>query len=328
MSRRGVNKMEKNEETVEDEGRIVEENGEIMVREEEKSAEEPELDPKGQSEEDNLETEETEEPNNSPGEESDNSEAKAKEPAESEGEPTKFKGKSRDDLVAMVESGTQSISKLSDENKNYRSKLKDIDVDPQEVKKKLSADDFRGQFQKEKNKLNYLDPDIETEDYEKQQTIVNQLESDWLEKRQDEILDRKLNDNENTVFIEKQKKKFQDDGIEVENFNELTDQAKEYAVNGRLNEGSYQKALIDKYGFEKVSSFYNIKAESKVRSDIKKATTNQDKRINVNESGRGVRSKLLNIDKMSPRDRANLLESLNPAELQKLVDLREEKGIM
>jgi len=43
----------KNEETVEDEGRIVEENGEIMVREEEKSAEEPELDPKGQSEEDN-----------------------------------------------------------------------------------------------------------------------------------------------------------------------------------------------------------------------------------------------------------------------------------
>ncbi len=31
---------------------------------------------------------------------------------------------------------------------------------------------------------------------------------------------------------------------------------------------------------------------------------------------------------MSPRDRANLLESLNPAELQKLVDLREEKGIM
>lgn len=313
---------EKNEEKVEEtEENIVEQDGEIMVRQDvEESEEEPETDPKGQSEEDNSETEEANE------QDEDSQSTESEESVKDE--PTKFKGKSREDLLKMVEDGTHTISKLSDENKNYREKLKDVDVDPQEIKKKLTAEDFKQSLSKERDKLNYLDRDLNKDEFDKQQAVVNQLESDWLEKRQDEKIDKRLNDNENAVFIEKQKAKLEKDGVKVDDFDEITEIAKQYSNNGKLDEGSYQKALIDKYGLNTVMSFYNTKVEDKVRKDIKKAGKNQDKRINVNESGKGVRRKLVNLDKLSPRERDQVLDSLSTSDLQKLVEMREKKGIM
>lgn len=206
--------------------------------------------------------------------------------------------------------------------------LKNVDVDPQEIKKKLTAEDFKQSLSKERDKLNYLDRDLNKDEFDKQQAVVNQLESDWLEKRQDEKIDKRLNDNENAVFIEKQKAKLEKDGVKVDDFDEITEIAKQYSNNGKLDEGSYQKALIDKYGLNTVMSFYNTKVEDKVRKDIKKAGKNQDKRINVNESGKGVRRKLVNLDKLSPRERDQVLDSLSTSDLQKLVEMREKKGIM
>lgn len=305
-----------------DESKIVSNDDGIFIRQdkEEESKEEPELDPKGQSKDDNSDNEESNET------ESDEEEIDEEESGENE----KFKGKSRKELLEMIENGTKTISKLGNENKNYRDKLKDIDVDPQEVKKKLTSDDFKQGYFDEKKKLADLDPDIDTEEYQKQADIVDRLQSDWMEARQDQMLNDKINGRDNQVFIEKQKDKFNKEGVELDDneFDEITELAKGYTNNGLMNEGSYQKALIDKYGFEKVASFYNIKAETKVRKDITKAATNQDKKISVSGTGKSSRTQLVNYDKLSPQEQEQLLESLSIKDLQELQALREKKGLM
>ena len=300
-----------------DESKIVEQDDGIFIRQdkEEETQEEPELDPNGQSKEDNLDSDESNEAE-SGGEEID--------------EPGKFKGKSREELTKMVEDGTKTITKLSGENKNYREKLKDIDVDPQEVKKKLTSEDFKQGYFDEKKKLADLDPDIDYEEYQKQSGIVDRLQSDWMEARQEQLLNEKINGRDNQVFIEKQKDKFEKEGVELNDneFDEITELAKGYSNNGLMNEGSFQKALIDKYGFDKVASFYNIKAETKVRKDITKASTNQDKKISVSGTGKSSRTQLVNIDNLSPQERDRVLDSLSIKDLQQLQALREKKGLM
>lgn len=299
-----------------EESNIVEENGEILVRQnkEDDTEDELESDPEeGQSDKNNSENEESTETDD-----------------EDKEELGKFKGKSRTELTEMIENGTREITRLGGENKNYRTKLKNIDIDPQEVKKKLNADDFKQGYFDEKKKLSNLDPDIDTEEYQKQSDIVNELESNWMEARQDQMLNEKINGRDNQVFIEKQRDKFSKDGIEIEDdeFDEITELAKDYTNNGLMNEGSYQKALIDKYGFDKVASFYNIKAETKVRKDITKASTNQDKKISVSGGGKSSRTRLVNIDKLSPQERERLLDTLSVEDLQELQALREKQGLM
>ena len=190
-----------------------------------------------------------------------------------------------------------------------------------EIKKELTVEDTKEALPQAKTKLNTIDPYLDEEDYQKQKNLVSQIETDYLDKRQDKAIRERFNSEDNQKFLEETKEDFKKQGIDLsdEEFTEVSETAKEYQQDGKLTKDAMFKAMIDKVGIDKVQKFFTVSGEQKAREDITQAHTKKDNKISTDGSGKV--GKFTRLHDMSPHDRDKFLDSLPPAELDRLEKL-------
>ena len=234
-------------------------------------------------------------------------------------EDSMYAGKSREEVIEMHRNANQKISEQGNELGSLRKQVVESPKDetPEQILAKMNASQVRTAYSAEKAKLDSMDVDDDT--YAQQKELVGALETDWLEKRQDEMINNKFNSIDNTGFIAKQKDNYKARGIELSDseFDSLTSIAKEhYSENGKLTENSYMKALIDHAGVDKVQKYLTMDGERKARQDITNATKKVENKIDVRGSGKNA--KLVNISKLSTMELNKLLDGMTPAAIDTL----------
>lgn len=283
-----------------EESKIVEKDGELYLQTEE-GTEEPETD--------SSEDEQTGKDNQSVSSESEKTEVE---------EPEAYQAKSRQDIIDMHLNATKKIGEQGDELGKLR-KSEDVEnMSTEELKSKFSADDLRQGYEAEKAVLAGLDPVMDEDKYIEQTALVDQIQTDWLEKNQQEIIERKFNTSDNEEFIETQRAKYEKGGIEIsdDDFDAVTEMAQNYVENGKLTDRGYTKAMLDKFGTEQVLKFYSMSGEKKARSDISSAASKDQTKVEIKGSGKNA--KMIRLGDLSYNEMNKALEGLSVEELQEL----------
>lgn len=282
---------------------IVEKDGEIYVKTDEESdvkeKEKPDTDlEKDKPEKDKLDVSE-------------------KEDADGDIDPA-YKDKSVDDVIQMHRQASKKISEQGEELGKLRKQTEQKELTPEQLRESLSAGEVQVGLKQERVKLTRIDPVLDPEEYTAQQEVVTQLETDWLEKRQDELIKAKFNSRENAEFKESQKQRFKDSGVDIsdDEFNEVAGMAEGYLEDGKFTERSFQKGMIDKFGVEKMTKFYQMSGEKKARDDIQKAEGKTTVKVDVKGSGKNA--KLVKLRDLSPRELNKTLDGMSPDELKEL----------
>ena len=163
-----------------------------------------------------------------------------------------------------------------------------------------------------------MDQVIDEAAYMSQESLVDSLEEDWLVKRQEEQINERFNSQDNKEFVEKTKADFKEKGLDIteDDFNQVTKIAENYLENGKYTDRSYQKALVDAFGVEKMTKFYAMKGEEKARQDITKASEKVENKLDVRGSGKN--SKLLNVGNLKQHEFREAIKNLTPQELEQL----------
>lgn len=303
-----LNPTEKNE-AAEDSGVVVKD-GELFIRMEDESND-PETDPpkEGESEEDNQNDQGT----------------ANKEPVDGNTDLSDpYAGKSTEDVIAMHKDASRKISEQGNEISQLKASDKatepsrDEDLTSEELIAKMSSKQIGEVVANEKMKLKKMDPTLDEESYFEQQFMVNDLEQDFLTKRQDEKFEDRFNHEGNEKFLAKAKDNFKELGIDMsdEEFDSVAKVAKIYSQNGKLDDTSMQKALIDEVGVEKMTKFYAMNGEAKAREDISKAAGKMENKIDVRGSGKNA--KLVNLHTLSDNERRKAIGKLSIQELDEL----------
>jgi hypothetical protein len=148
--------------------------------------------------------------------------------------------------------------------------------------------------------------------------VVRSLENDLINKRTQEHLESRFNNRDNEDFVGKMKDRFVNDGIELadDEFKSVSDLAVNYTENGLLTEGSYHKAMVDHFGYEKVAKHYQMSGERKARSDIQNASAKQTEKVDVR--GTGKNAKMIRIADLSQHELRKTFDNLSVEELQKI----------
>ena len=283
-----------------EESKIVEKDGELYLQTEE-GTEEPETD--------SSEDEQTGKDNQSVSSESEKTEVE---------EPEAYQAKSRQDIIDMHLNATKKIGEQGDELGKLR-KSEDVEnMSTEELKSRFSADDLRKGYEAEKAVLAGLDPVMDEDKYIEQTALVDQIQTDWLEKNQQEIIERKFNTSDNEEFIETQRAKYEKGGIEIsdDDFDAVTEMAQNYVENGKLTDRGYTKAMLDKFGTEQVLKFYSMSGEKKARSDISSAASKDQTKVEIKGSGKNA--KMIRLGDLSYNEMNKALEGLSVEELQEL----------
>jgi hypothetical protein len=283
-----------------EESKIVEKDGELYLQTEE-GTEEPETD--------SSEDEQTGKDNQSVSSESEKTEVE---------EPEAYQSKSRQDIIDMHLNATKKIGEQGDELGKLR-KSEDVEnMSTEELKSRFSADDLRKGYEAEKAVLAGLDPVMDEDKYIEQTALVDQIQTDWLEKNQQEIIERKFNTSDNEEFIETQRAKYEKGGIEIsdDDFDAVTEMAQNYVENGKLTDRGYTKAMLDKFGTEQVLKFYSMSGEKKARSDISSAASKDQTKVEIKGSGKNA--KMIRLGDLSYNEMNKALEGLSVEELQEL----------
>ena len=295
-------------ETTSEDSKVVEKDGEVYIRmdtDESDPKEEPE---EGQSSEDNQKVEGT-------------SEDKPEAQATDQGVDSTYKDKSVSDVIQMHKDATRKISEQGAEI----GKLKDSvpKVDPkdmtiEEIIAGMSAKDLKGAYQDAQAKLEVMDRAIDEATFLTQQNMVNSLKDDWETKVTEERIQSEFNSRDNEEFVDKIREDFKDKGIELtdDEFNHAKEIAQDYLENGRYTDKSFQKALVDIVGVEKMTKFYAMKGEEKARQDITKASEKVENKIDGRGSGKN--SKLLNVGNLKTHEFREAIKNLSPQELEQL----------
>ena len=144
------------------------------------------------------------------------------------------------------------------------------------------------------------------------------MESDLINKRTQEAIATRFNSRDNQNFIDSMKNDYQKQGIELsdDEFNTVVDSANSYVENGLLTERSFQKAMIDKFGVDKIVKHYQMNGEQKARSDIQKAAAKTSEKVDVR--GTGKIAKMVKIADLSQKELRETLDNLSYEELQKV----------
>ena len=283
-----------------DENTIIEKDGELYLRSESDEAE-PVADPdEGQAAE-----------QDSPAASEEGEQAVEK-------EQSQFQGKSRDDLIEMVAHSQKKIGEQGNELGELRKiAQKDEDLSDKEVFAKLSGDDIETGLAEEKAKMDTIDP-YDDEAVGEQKELVRQMEADLINKRTQEAIAARFNSRDNQNFVDSMKSGYQKQGIELtdDEFKTVTETANSYTEDGLLTERSYQKAMIDKYGVDKMVKHYQMNGEQKARTDIQKAAAKTTEKVDVR--GTGKNAKMVRIADLSQRELRSTLEGLSVDELNKL----------
>jgi len=236
----------------------------------------------------------------------------------SESEPSQFQGKSREDLLEMLTNSQKKIGEQGNELGELRKiAQKPEELSDEEVFSKLSGDDIETGLAEEKAKLDIIDP-YDDAAVNEQKELVRQMESDLINKRTQEAIATRFNSRDNQNFIDSMKNDYQKQGIELsdDEFNTVVDSANSYVENGLLTERSFQKAMIDKFGVDKIVKHYQMNGEQKARSDIQKATAKTSEKVDVR--GTGKNAKMVKIADLSQKELRETLDNLSYEELQKV----------
>ena len=295
-------------ETTSEDSRVVEEDGEVYIRvdtDESDPKEEPE---EGESSEDNQKVEGT-------------SEDKPEAQSTDDEVDSLYANKSLDEVIGMHREATRKISEQGAHIGDLKTQVADTpakDLTPEEILDKMSAEQVKAAYQEQKSKLSAMDQVMDEAAFMSQKSLVDSLEEDWLVKRQEEQIDERFNSQDNKEFIETAKAKFKETGVEMtdDEFNQVTKIAGDYLENGRYTDRSFQKALVDAFGVEKMTKFYAMKGEEKARQDISKASEKVENKIDVRGSGKN--SKLVRIRDLSRREIRESIKDLSPGELDQL----------
>lgn len=205
-------------------------------------------------------------------------------------------------------------------------KLVKASQDPEEIKKELTVEDTKTALEKENIKLGQMDPYDDEEGYRKQQSLVATLQTDYLEKKQEALIQQRFNDADNRKFLADIKTELKDTGIEVsdEEFDNLKESAKDYMEDGKYTRNAMYKALIDHHGSEKVQKFFTAAGEQKARKDITAADEKKDIKVKTNGSGKA--GKYVALDDMTPYEMENYFDSLPSAELNRITEILDKRS--
>ena len=233
-------------------------------------------------------------------------------------ETSSFEGKTREDLIKSLEDSQKMIGDQSSEIGDLRKlTANDEDLSEAELLERLTANDISDALLTEKTKLDEIDPyDLETVD--EQKGVIMEMENDLINKRAQEHIQARFDNRDNESFVSTMKQRFKDDGIEIEedDFNVVSKEARSYAENGLLTERSYHKAMIDKFGVDQVTKYYQMSGERKARNDIQNASAKQTEKVDVR--GTGKNAKMTRIADLSTKEIRSTLDNLSVDELQRL----------
>mgnify|MGYP003676978695 FL=1 len=291
-----------------EDSKVVEKDGEVYIRmdtDESDPKEEPE---EGESSEDNQKVEGT-------------SEDKPEAQSADDEVDSLYSNKSLDEVIGMHRDATRKISEQGAQIGDLKTQATDMptkDMTPEEILDKMSSDQVKDAYQDQKSKLSQMDQVMDEAAFMSQKSLVDSLEEDWLVKRQEEQIDKRFNSQDNKEFIETAKANFKESGVKItdDEFSQVTKIAENYLENGRYTDRSYQKALVDAFGVEKMTKFYAMKGEEKARQDITKASGKVENKIDVRGSGKN--SKLLKVNQLSQRELRESIKDLSPQELDRL----------
>ena len=236
----------------------------------------------------------------------------------SESEPSQFQGKSREDLLEMLVNSQKKIGEQGNELGELRKiAQKPEELSDEEVFSKLSGDDIETGLAEEKAKMDTIDP-YDDAAVNEQKELIRQMESDLINKRTQEAIAARFNSRDNHNFIDSMKDDYGKMGIELsdDEFSTVVDSANSYTEDGLLTERSFQKAMIDKFGVDKIVKHYQMNGEQKARSDIQKAAAKTSEKVDVR--GTGKNAKMVRIADLSQKELRETLDNLSYEELQKI----------
>tara|TARA_R110002110_G_scaffold64599_1_gene178423 strand:+ start:2218 stop:3189 length:972 start_codon:yes stop_codon:yes gene_type:complete len=236
----------------------------------------------------------------------------------SEKEPSQYQSKSREDLLEMLTNSQKKIGEQGNELGELRKiAQKPEELSDEEVFSKLSGDDIETGLAEEKAKLDIIDP-YDDAAVNEQKELVRQMESDLINKRTQEAIATRFNSRDNQDFIDSMKEDYQKQGIELsdDEFTTVVDSANSYTESGLLTERSFQKAMIDKFGVDKIVKHYQMNGEQKARTDIQRATAKTSEKVDVR--GAGKNAKMVKIADLSQKELRETLDNLSYEELQKI----------
>ena len=236
----------------------------------------------------------------------------------SEKEPSQYQSKSREDLLEMLTNSQKKIGEQGNELGELRKiAQKPEELSDEEVFSKLSGDDIETGLAEEKAKLDIIDP-YDDAAVNEQKELVRQMESDLINKRTQEAIATRFNSRDNQDFIDSMKEDYQKQGIELsdDEFTTVVDSANSYTESGLLTERSFQKAMIDKFGVDKIVKHYQMNGEQKARTDIQRATAKTSEKVDVR--GAGKNAKMVKIADLSQKELRETLDNLSYEELRKI----------
>jgi hypothetical protein len=231
--------------------------------------------------------------------------------------PDTYKDKALPDVIKMHQELQSKIGKQGEELGKLRKQLEKADLSPEELREALRADEVKTLYDQEYDKLLDMDPDdVSPEELRAQKRLVKELDDEYRTKYSKEAIREVVQSSENKAFKAEQKSKLQEtydlSDDEVANVEQVSEN--NYLENGRLTERSYQHAMLDLYGAERMSKTAAMTAEAKVRSEIATAVAKQG--IAVDPGGP---SKTGNYESLT--DLIN-----NPARLEAKIDTLIEQG--
>ena len=172
--------------------KLVETDGDLAVIVE--SEEEPEVDPTGESTDDNSGAEET-----------------------VTDEDQKYAGKTREELIAMNDESTKYGSEKAQEASKYR-QIKDSISSRADVKSDvITAEELKGAVKEQMKKVHSIDEVLEPEERQKAQLELDEMKLDLQEKREAERYDTLVDGEFNRDFLKDHQKVLKDGGFDIPN---------------------------------------------------------------------------------------------------------------
>ena len=192
------------------------------------------------------------------------------------------------------------------------------DMTVEEIIAGMSSKELGNALQDAQAKLNAMDQVIDEAAYLSQRNMIDSLKNDYESKVTEEKIHAEFNSRDNVEFVDKIRDDFKEKGIKLtdDEFSHAKEIAQNYLEDGRYTDRSFQKALIDIVGVEKVSKFYAMKGEEKARMDISKASEKVENKIDVRGSGKN--SKLHSIGNMRRHEMQKTFKDLSLEELDRL----------
>jgi|GEM_PF-3013756 hypothetical protein len=241
---------------------------------------------------------------------------------ELDADPT-YKGKSAVEIAQMHREAVKKMSQMGDE----LGKLRGTEKEPsfEEVAAKMSSKDVLLAAQKLREQLSEIDPVVDVEQYKKVTGMIAQTDVLYAEKRQDELFREQVNSRENASFKTAQKESMQKSGMLADkdgNFSEsefgkVMDNAVNYVGDdGKLTESAVYKSLIDLYGHQKVTKFFELLGAENTRKQIAESAGKQDIRIDTTKAPESsLTGSRVRFDDMSPAEQERFLDKLSVEEL-------------